>query len=145
MTTHVERKQWLKTLALAKDIELEDIVAANDIEQHCQLIEGPTTAIVTLRGRVGGCAEKFNVGDVCVTKAQAIYNKTTIGYATVMGGSGRKAMLVAMLDAALASEMSAQLLPYIKQLDLKRLAFEQQRRNEAAKTKVDFFTMVRGD
>lgn len=140
-----ERAHWLRVLSLANDTDLEEVVAASQIEARCQLVSGPTTGIITLRARIAGKGNKFNVGDVCVTKAEVLFDQFTSGYATVTGGAGRRAQLVAMIDAAMSASVVVELPNYIKQLELKRKAFEHQRQAEASKTKVDFFTMVRGE
>jgi alpha-D-ribose 1-methylphosphonate 5-triphosphate synthase subunit PhnG len=139
------RKLWLRLFALSSDQDLENTVRTTGIEQRCRTLVKPETGIVTVRARVSGNGEKFNVGDACVTKTVVLFDGTTKGYATVLGGQARRAVLVAMLDAAMAAGGEQPLTSLVQQLALTLEHSTKKRQQQAANTKVDFFTMVRGD
>ncbi len=139
------RKAWLRLFALASDQDLERLVRATHIESRCQTLMEPQTGIVTIRARISGNGKQFNAGDACVTRAEVLFDNQTKGYASVLGGQARRAQLVAMLDAAMASNMGEPLTSLVKMLHQDRKHSVSQRQQNSAKTKVDFFTMVRGD
>jgi alpha-D-ribose 1-methylphosphonate 5-triphosphate synthase subunit PhnG len=139
------RQSWLRLFALATNQDLENMVKATHIEERCKTTFGPQTGIVTVRARISGKGQKFNVGDACVTKAEVLFDHKVKGYATVMGGQARRAQLVAMLDAAMASEIGEPLASFVYQLDHQLEQRKLHRQRSSANTKVNFFTMVRGE
>jgi alpha-D-ribose 1-methylphosphonate 5-triphosphate synthase subunit PhnG len=141
----IARQSWLRLFALSTDRDLENIVSAVGIEDRCRTISAPETGIVTVRARISGNGEQFNVGDACVTKTEVLFDGKTKGFATVLGGQARRATLVAMLDAAMTAGIEQPLTGLVQQLAQTLEYSRNQRQQLAANTKVDFFTMVRGD
>jgi alpha-D-ribose 1-methylphosphonate 5-triphosphate synthase subunit PhnG len=139
------RQSWLRLFALASNQDLENMVRSTHIEERCKTLFGPQTGIVTVRARISGKGQKFNVGDACVTKAEVLFDNKVNGYATVMGGQARRALLVAMLDAAMAADIGEPLASLVLQLAQQIEQRGMQRQQSAANTKVNFFTMVRGE
>ena len=143
--TLTSRPAWLRLFALSSDQDLENMVRTTQLEQRCQSVLEPQVGIVTVRARISGRGAQFNVGDACVTKAEVLLDNQIKGYATVLGGRARRAKLVAMLDAAMAANVGGHLHALVQQLADKYVQRNAQRQQAAGKTKVDFFTMVRGD
>ena len=139
------RQAWLRLFALSSDQELENIVRISGLESRCSVIAEPEVGIVTVRSRISGNGAKFNIGDACVTKCEVLLDQQTKGYATVLGGRARRAKLVAILDAAMAAQIGEPLFTMVQQLAEAQVLRVAHRRFKAAETKVDFFTMVRGD
>ncbi len=102
-----------------------------------------------VQGRVGGSGERFNLGEVTVTRcalsAAGAPLPAPVGVAYVLGRSQRRAQLAALADALLQdpaqqATLQAQLLHPLRE----QLAREQaQRLRRAHSTKVDFFTVAR--
>jgi alpha-D-ribose 1-methylphosphonate 5-triphosphate synthase subunit PhnG len=105
------------------------------------------TGLVMLRGRIGGDGAPFNLGEATVTRAAVRLGSGETGFAYVLGRDHEKARLVALCDALWQSEhfhdaIERQVLAPIRA----RLAGERaERESEVAATRVDFFTLVRGE
>lgn len=110
-------------------------------------LRGPETGLVMLRGRVGGTGAPFNVGEATVTRATVKLRDGAIGHAMALGRDGEKARLAAVIDALCQNIEVAALIdagiidPLRRELD----EDDDRRRQETAATRVDFFTMVRGE
>ncbi|WP_341675702.1 phosphonate C-P lyase system protein PhnG [Niveibacterium sp. SC-1] len=107
----------------------------------------PETGTVMLRGRIAGDGAPFNLGETSLTRCTLRTEDGAVGVGLVRGCSKRHAELVALCDALLQGPESA---GRVKDLVLRPLAeyeAEQQanRAAEVAASKVDFFTLVRGD
>lgn len=97
--------------------------------------------------RAGGTGRRFNMGEMTVTRCVVRLDSGTIGHAYVAGRDTRHAELAAVFDAlmqqpARRDDLRHSVLdPLIAQQAVRR---ERIARRTAA-TKVDFFTMVRGE
>lgn len=111
-----------------------------------KLVRGPETGLVMVRGRAGGGGAPFNLGEATVTRATVRLDSGEIGHSYALGRDGEKARIAAVLDALWqrpADRSAVETL--IAALDQAADAADQQRREETAATRVNFFTMVRGD
>lgn len=105
------------------------------------------TGLVMLRGRIGGTGAPFNVGEATVTRAAVQLASGETGFGYVLGRDREKARLAAICDALWQVEACRKnvedhvLAPLRRQQDERR-ALE---RNRTAATRVDFFTLVRGE
>ena len=110
-------------------------------------LRGPETGLVMVRGRIGGGGAAFNLGEVTVSRASIRLASGTVGHAQSLGTDREKARLGAIIHALwqepeTTERIESVLLEPIEQ----RIAQEQQRkREETAATRVDFFTMARGE
>jgi alpha-D-ribose 1-methylphosphonate 5-triphosphate synthase subunit PhnG len=105
------------------------------------------TGLVMVRGRVGGDGAPFNLGEATVTRCAVQLASGEIGFGTVLGRDRDKARLAALADALW---QSAEYQTAVEQRIVGPLRARQQERlarsrEETAATKVDFFTLVRGD
>lgn len=116
-------------------------------EEGARLVRGPETGLVMLRGRTGGDGAPFNAGEATVTRATVRIDSGEIGHSYALGRDHEKARLGAIADALwqrddLRATVEAEILaPVRARLD----AAERARREKVAATRVDFFTLVRGD
>jgi alpha-D-ribose 1-methylphosphonate 5-triphosphate synthase subunit PhnG len=126
-----------------------DLKACTDdfVNTPCDTIRPPETGLVMLRGRIGGTGDAFNVGEATVTRCAVRTAKGHEGHAYVMGQNHGHAKIAAVCDALLQDEsyhtkVEAQVLQPLQKLleDRRSLAA-----HKAAATKVDFFTLVRGE
>lgn len=141
------RKRIVDLLARATRPELEAALAGlGDIPDHA-LLRGPETGLVMIRGRIGGGGAPFNLGEATMSRASIRLNDGRVGHGYRLGTDRKAATLAALIDA-LAQDASA-LAAFDAGLfsDItERLEDEaRQTREETAATKVDFFTMVRGE
>lgn len=116
-------------------------------DHGARLLRGPETGLVMLRGRTGGDGAPFNAGEATVTRATVRIDSGEVGHSYALGRDHDKALLGATADALwqradLRAAVEAEILAPVRQrLD----AAEQIRRSKVAATRVDFFTLVRGD
>ena len=103
--------------------------------------------LVMLRGRIGGDGAPFNIGEATVTRAavQLETGETCFGY--VLGRDREKARLAALCDALWQSEAKRKsvedhIIAPLRQQQQERRALAQA---QTAATRVDFFTLVRGE
>ncbi len=143
---HEPRRQWLAVLARASREELEPLVAAMEPLPARETVRAAEVGMVMLRGRVGGTGDAFNLGEASLVRC-AVRLGATLGVGYALGRDRRKAELIAVLDALLQdAARSAQLLQAV----VEPLRQRQQDRRDAqsraaAGSRVDFFTMVRGE
>jgi alpha-D-ribose 1-methylphosphonate 5-triphosphate synthase subunit PhnG len=110
-------------------------------------VRGPETGLVMVRGRIGGGGSPFNLGEATVTRATVALASGTVGHAQALGTDKEKARLSAIFDALWQEEATRDFVETAILAPVeKRLAAEDvQKAEETAATRVDFFTMVRGD
>lgn len=99
-----------------------------------------------VRGRAGATGAAFNLGEMTVTRCSVQLDDGAVGHAYVQGRDKTKATQAALIDAlmqtAAAPEVEAAILaPLRTAAEARRTA----RAARAAATKVDFFTMARGE
>jgi alpha-D-ribose 1-methylphosphonate 5-triphosphate synthase subunit PhnG len=141
------RKAALAALAQARPAEIaEGLAALSERPAHAEL-RPVETGLVMLRGRIGGDGAPFNLGEATVTRATVRIASGEVGFAYVLGRDHDKARLAAMCDALWQSArfrdaVERQVLAPIRaRIERERAACE----IETAATRVDFFTLVRGE
>ena len=107
----------------------------------------PETGLVMVRGRIGGDGRPFNVGEATVSRAAVRLESGEIGFGYVLGRDVEKARLVALCDALMQHPGHRPDLETVV-LEPLRSRRDDERAQAAARTaatKVDFFTLVRGE
>ncbi len=142
-----ERKAAMATLAAAPAQMLADLWAAAELPEDAQPVRGPETGLVTIRGRIGGGGAPFNVGEATVTRATVKLPTGEIGHAYALGRDREKARLSAIADALWQNATRRELVEsrLLEPLRAMLADADIRRREQTAATKVDFFTMVRGE
>ncbi len=141
------RKRTMALLARALAPEMAEPVARFWPKCEARDLKPVETGLVMLRGRIGGDGAPFNVGEATVTRAVVELPSGERGYAHILGRDVGRARLAAIVDAlwqkpeARADVETAILAPIAA-----RIAAEKAKtRAETAATRVDFFTLVRGE
>ena len=145
--TKKERQQWMSVLAKSSSQELEDAWQEMPEKPDYRHLHKPETGSIMVRGRAGGSGIRFNLGEMTVTRCTIQIEKGHVGNAYVLGLDHRHAELAAIFDALLQDPLHH---PEISNRIVSRLkVFYDKRKEEVSKksaaTKVDFFTMVRGE
>lgn len=137
-----ERARWMGVLARASRAELETAWQALAGQPTYQVLRRPEVGLVMVQGRAGGTGNPFNLGEMTVTRATVRLADGTVGHSYAAGRDTRKAELAAVFDALLQHGGHADLVADLagRQAEARNLASR-----KAAATKVEFFTMVRGD
>ncbi|HUB90846.1 MAG TPA: phosphonate C-P lyase system protein PhnG [Dyella sp.] len=143
---HLARAQWMSLLAQADPAELAAAMDAFAPPPDTAWLRPAQTGLYMLRGRVGGTGPQFNVGEVTVTRCSVQVGER-IGHAWVRGSQARHAELAAFADALMQDPAQA---PRVRQqvIEPLRQALDQRREaasRKAAASKVEFFTVVRGE
>lgn len=142
-----DRQELMAVLAEADTKHLVTCWKSLDINPECEVLRGPETGLVTLRGCIGGGGSPFNFGEATVTRATVRLGQGAVGHCVMLGRDHEKAKLAAILDA-LAQDAATKDEIWRKVIDplkASQVARDMRRSSEAAATKVDFFTLVRGD
>jgi alpha-D-ribose 1-methylphosphonate 5-triphosphate synthase subunit PhnG len=152
------RRAWMAVLAHTPRAELEAALSealAGSPSPAFDWLRPPQTGLAMVRGRIGGTGNAFNLGEATVTRATLRLRAEgshggqsgPVGVACHLGRDKRRAELAALADALLQlpashARLHAQVIePLAARLEAQRDA----RRADAASTRVEFFTMVRGD
>ncbi len=141
------RKAAMALLAQASLQEMQQFWENWENKPSVETLRGPETGLVMVRGRIGGGGAAFNLGEATVTRATVRLGNGAVGHAYALGRSSKKVRLAAVFDAIWQGQDCRQsvedkvLAPIARRLN-KDL---EGKRAETAATKVDFFTMVRGD
>jgi alpha-D-ribose 1-methylphosphonate 5-triphosphate synthase subunit PhnG len=110
-------------------------------------MRAPENGLVMIRGRIGGDGAQFNLGEATVSRAVVRLASGEMGFGYVLGRDRAKARLIALCDALVQTGTYAAALEN-KVIAPIRAGLEVQRDTRArqvAATKVDFFTLVRGE
>lgn len=137
------RQHWMGLLARAKPHLLANLMP--DLPDH-RIMRAPEVGSVMIRGRAGATGAPFNLGEMTVTRCVLQLATGEVGHANVAGRdkahATRAALVDALMQTAAAAAMRATVLTPLAKDEAAR---KQTRAAKAAATKVDFFTLVRGE
>ena len=140
------RKKAMGLLARATLDELNAAWEALADKPEVHPVRGPETGLVMVRGRIGGGGDPFNLGEATVSRATIRLSTGEIGHGQMLGTDRQRARLAAIFDALSQRAGNKADVESLLYRVAERLAQEERRKaEETAATRVDFFTMVRGD
>ena len=141
------RQHWMSILAHSQPAELAARLKALNITADYEVIRAAETGLVQIQARMGGTGERFFAGDATLTRATVRLTDGTLGYSWVLGRDKQHAERCALIDALMQQTRHFQNLSetLIAPLDADRMARIAARQAEVNASRVDFFTMVRGD
>ncbi len=150
MKNEMPRQRWMRALALGDEKALEEALRHYQSLPIYTYLRKPETGMLMLEGKAGSTGQRFNVGEMLITRCAIAleYETATLeGHAYIIGNKPRHAAMAAVLDALMQCER------FNKDLEVRLVApilekHAQKQKNKAAQTaatKVDFFTMVRGE
>ncbi|WP_294622551.1 phosphonate C-P lyase system protein PhnG [uncultured Roseovarius sp.] len=146
MTDDASRKHWMGLLAKAAPQDLARLWAKVSMDVQFSFLRVPEVGAVMVRGRAGATGAPFNLGEMTVARCSVQLEGGEIGHAYVQGRDKTHATQAAVIDALMQTGKADTLREHI--LDPLREDLEQARAARAARaaaTKVDFFTMARGE
>jgi alpha-D-ribose 1-methylphosphonate 5-triphosphate synthase subunit PhnG len=146
-TEAAARRAAMRALVEAETDELTGLLARLGALPEHENVRPPETGLVMVRGRIGGDGAPFNVGEATVSRAAVRLASGELGFGYVLGRDREKARLVALCDALFQCERYRAALAETVLAPLRsRIAAERQTTDEqTAATRVDFFTLVRGE
>lgn len=140
------RKSWLSLLATAPVADVAARWQALDLAPEVTDLRAPEIGGVMVRGRGGATGAAFNLGEMTVTRASVQLADGTVGHGYVQGRDKSGARQVAVIDALMQTDLAPRLeRDLLAPLRARRDAARAARAAKAAATKVEFFTMVRGE
>ena len=140
------RKAAMAVLAHAAAAEIRACLEGVALPAYEKLRE-VESGLVMVRGRVGGDGAPFNLGEATVSRAAVRLATGEVGFGYTLGRSGDKALMIALCDALVQSSEFAEVVEarVIAPLRAALTADRQQKAARTAATRVDFYTMVRGE
>lgn len=141
------RQRWMSALARASCERLETAWASLAPSEVITQLRPPEIGMVMTQGRAGGSGQRFNLGEMTVTRAAVKLALGEVGHAYVAGRDKRHAELAAAFDALLQRQAMHDVIEreLITPLVQAQVARRKKVARQAAATKVDFFTMARGE
>lgn len=141
-----QRQQAMAVLAHTPTARIAACLGEIDVPPH-EALRQPENGLVMVRGRIGGDGAPFNLGEASVSRAAVRLSSGEVGFGYVLGRDGEKARLIALCDALIQSDAFKDfvedkvVMPLRQELEKARA----QQDSETAATRVDFYTLVRGE
>lgn len=139
-----KRQQWLAVLTQEKEglMAYASALSAGAYD----VLRAPEVGMAMVKGQTAGEGQVFNLGEVTVTRCVVRLTGGEVGYGYVVGRSKVQARLVALADAYLQGpEHDYWAKTVLTPLSQAQQQKNQQQQQQVAATKVDFFTLVRGE
>lgn len=146
MNEQTERQAWMAILAKSSVTDIERQVQTLGELPSYTFLRQPEIGLTMVRGRAGGTGEVFNLGEMTITRCVVKILDTT-GFGYVGGRSKRHAELAAVCDGLLQQkEWCLQVRDRVIQpLQAKLIERQEKQQRQTEATKVEFFTMLRGE
>jgi alpha-D-ribose 1-methylphosphonate 5-triphosphate synthase subunit PhnG len=140
------RQAAMALLAHADAAVIASHLASIPLPPHENLRE-PENGLVMVRGRIGGDGAPFNLGEATVSRAAVRLASGEVGFGYTLGRDPGKARMIALCDALIQAVEHAGLVEALVLAPLRaRMSGERNRKAaETAATRVDFYTLVRGE
>jgi len=141
-----QRKAAMAVLAHSDAAEIGgylDIIALPGYEN----LREPENGLVMVRGRIGGDGAPFNLGEATVSRAAVRITTGEMGFSYTLGRDREKARMIALCDALVQSNEFADVVEakVLAPLRAAMIATQTRKAAESAATRVDFYTLVRGE
>lgn len=141
------RQAMMALAARATRAELEPALALLGADGAARDVRRPEIGLVMVRGRAGGAGAAFNLGEATVARAAVTLASGETGFGYVLGRDKVKARLMAIVDALWQRDETRAAVErdILAPVRVRLAAGQATTRARVAATRVDFFTMVRGD
>lgn len=146
MTQNSARKSWLSVLAKSDPALLARCVEGVAEIPPFEWLRPPEVGGVMVRGRMGGAGAPFHLGEMTVTRCALTLADGTVGHGYVQGRDKAHAQRAALVDALMQGARTEELRQLVLiPVEAAMTEKANTRAAKAAATKVDFFTMARGE
>lgn len=140
------RKEWMSLLAKAPEGRVAVLLDAAQVRPDFTWLRAPEIGSTMVRGRAGATGAPFNLGEVTVTRCALTLSSGEVGHAYIQGRRKSDAEAAALVDALMQTDAADALRvsvldPLMQELTAAKAA----RAAKAAATKVEFFTLARGE
>jgi len=143
-----ERQSWMATLAKAEPKLLQELMVKLGEIPAYSCLRSPEIGLAMVRGRAGGTGEQFNLGEITITRCVVQLPEEGIsGFGYVGGRSLHHAELAAVCDALLQhpdwyDQIHQGVIQPLRERSQQQ---EEKTQQQTAATKVNFFTLLRGE
>lgn len=141
------RRRWMGLFARAPLPLLERMWNGLGDKPAYDYLRRPEAGLAMVRGRVCGSGGPFNLGEITLSRCVVRLEDGTVGYGYTSDRNPRHAELAALFDALLQQPGRRNRLESVLVTPVAR-ELNERRRHRAARagaTRVEFFTLVRGD
>ena len=140
------RRAAMAVLAHSGAAEIASRLEAMAVPVYENLRE-PENGLVMVRGRIGGDGAPFNLGEATVSRAAVRLSTGELGFGYTLGRDRQKARMIALCDALVQSDEFADAVEsqVIAPLRTRMISERNRTAAETAATRVDFYTLVRGE
>ncbi|GAA0783802.1 phosphonate C-P lyase system protein PhnG [Marinobacterium sediminicola] len=142
-----QRQHWMSVLARAPSDLLYRLSDEAIKEIGFEIIRAPEIGLTQVRARMGNQGDRFNLGDMTLTRCVVRSEMDTLGYSYIAGRNQQHALRAAQLDALLQTPCMGEALQerVIKPIEAALEQARSAKQQETDETRVDFFTLVRGE
>jgi alpha-D-ribose 1-methylphosphonate 5-triphosphate synthase subunit PhnG len=145
--TPADRQRLMRICSQASVAELSAALARLAPLPSIEVVRQPEVGLIMLRGRMGGDGAPFNAGEATMTRAVVRLASGELGFSYLLGRSLERARLAAIVDALGQNSRFRDRLEIVLIAPVMRRVHAQRsvQRAETAATRVQFFTLVRGE
>lgn len=140
------RKAWMGLLAKAPEGRAAALLEAEITRPPFTWLRAPEIGSTMVRARAGATGAPFNLGEMTITRCALTLETGEVGHSYIQGRRKADAEVAALIDALMQTPMASRLRSAILEpLEAELVDAKAARAAKAAATKVDFFTMTRGE
>src|SRR6202790_2074830 len=145
-TKQARRKAAMTVLAHSDAAGIASRLDVFALPDH-EILREPENGLVMVRGRIGGDGAPFNLGEATVARAAVRLSTGEVGFGYTLGRDRQKARMIALCDALVQSDEFAGAVESqgIAPLRTRMISERNRTAAETAATRVDFYTLVRGE
>ena len=139
------RKRWMSACARSPLGDLKNMIEEIDTGITFDVLRTAEAGLVMVRGRAGGTGQLFNMGEMTVTRCSVRSGDGVVGHGYVAGRSQSHAEIAARMDVLFQAMDQTRATPLVEKLEHDIATRQRERQQKSAPTRVEFFTMVRGE
>ena len=140
------RQAWMSLMAVAPEGRVATLLDAAEERLAFTWLRAPEIGSTMVRGRAGATGAPFNLGEMTVTRCALTLDSGEVGHAYIQGRRKADAEAAALMDAMMQTALAGKLrAAVLDPLEAEIKHAKATRAAKAAATKVDFFTMTRGE
>lgn len=140
------RKSWMSLLAKAPEGRIAALLDEATDRPAFTWLRAPEIGSTMVRARAGGTGAPFNLGEITVTRCALTLATGEVGHAYIKGRRKTCAEAAAIVDALMQTDCSEMIRERVLDpLEREMTAAKSERAAKAAATKVEFFTVARGE
>src|SRR6516165_642167 len=141
------RREAMAVLAIGTASEIASALDLVGPLPESEELRPSESGLVMVRGRIGGDGAPFNLGEATVMRAAVKLPTGETGFSYVLGRDAAKARLIALCDALMQSAAYRSLVErhVLAPIRTRVNATREHKQRQVAATRVEFFTLVRGE